>query len=269
MLLLGAGPRALLLQIAHPAVAEGVDRFSGFRDDPWARLSATIESYLRIVYGPSGAAVAEVARLGRLHGPIRGEIRDPWARARGFTAYRATDPELALWVHATLVDSTIVAYDAWIEPLSRSARARYYAETVPLGLAFGIPRTLLPADLDAFEAYLAAMLGPDGPVMPTPTARDLADTILHPPLGTIHPLARPIRPLLDAIPPILYDWTLWPAVELLPAPIREGYGIADSPLRRAVATWLVTGWRAWRPLLPAWFRQMPQALAADRRLAGQ
>ena len=33
-------------------------------------------------------------------------------------------------------------------------------------------------------------------------------------------------------------------------------------------SWLVAGWRAWRPLLPATFRQMPKALAADRRVGG-
>ena len=39
MLLLGAGPRALLLQIAHPAVAAGVNDHSDFRADPWRRLA--------------------------------------------------------------------------------------------------------------------------------------------------------------------------------------------------------------------------------------
>jgi uncharacterized protein (DUF2236 family) len=111
------------------------------------------------------------------------------------------------------------------------------------------------------------MIGPDGPVAPTPTARELARTILHPPLGTIHRRLRPVRPLLDAVPPALYDWTLWPAAGLLPEPIRTGYDIAWGPFQRAVAGWLVAGWRGWRPLLPAGFRQMPQALAADRREA--
>ena len=266
MLLLGAGPRALLLQVAHPAVAEGVDRFSGFRDDPWARLASTLRSYLRIVYGQAGAADAEVGRLSRLHAPIRGEVREPEARARGLTSYEATDPDLALWVHATLVDSTIAAYDAWIEPLERARRERYYAETIPLGLAFGIGAGRLPPDLAAFEAYVAWMIGPEGPVSPTPTARDLSRTILHPPLGTLHPALRPIRPLLDAVPPALYDWTMWPAVGLVPPRIRQGYGIGFGPLERAVASWLVAGWRVWRPLLPAAFRQMPQARLADRLL---
>jgi uncharacterized protein (DUF2236 family) len=265
MLLLGAGPRALLLQVAHPAVAEGVDRFSGFREDPWARLAATIRSYLRIVYGTSETAAGEVARLRRLHGPIRGDVRDSQARARGLARFAATDPDLALWVHATLVDSTIVAYDRWIEPLGRERRERYYAETVPLGLAFGIPPDRLPGDLATFDAYVAGMIAADGPVAPTPTARELARTILHPPLGTIHRALASARPVLDRVPPSLYDWTLWPAVGLLPDRVREGYGITFGPRERVVAAWLLAGWRAWRPLLPPGFRQMPQAIAADRR----
>src|SRR5260221_10130799 len=110
MLLLGAGPRALLLQIAHPAVAAGVDEHSDFRADPWRRLAATLRSYLTIVYGTTGIARAEIRRLNAMHRGISGP------------GYSARDPALALWVHATLIDSTIVANDAWIEPLSRERR---------------------------------------------------------------------------------------------------------------------------------------------------
>jgi uncharacterized protein (DUF2236 family) len=51
MLLLGAGPRALLLQIAHPSVAAGVAEHSNFREDPWRRLDGTLRSFLTIIYG--------------------------------------------------------------------------------------------------------------------------------------------------------------------------------------------------------------------------
>ena len=146
MLLLGAGPRALLLQLAHPAVAAGVAEHSDFRTDPWRRLHATLRSYLTIVYGTTAAARAEIRRLNALHRGIIGP------------GYSARDPELALWVHATLIDSTIVANDAWIEPLSRARRAAFYLETRPIGRAFGVPDDLLPADLEAFEAYVATML---------------------------------------------------------------------------------------------------------------
>ncbi len=249
MLLLGAGPRALLLQLAHPLVAAGVDEHSDFRADPWRRLQGTLRSYLTIVYGTATAARAEIRRLNGLHRSIAG------------AGYTARDPDLSLWVHATLVDTTMAAYDAWLEPLSRDQRARYYAETLPIGRAFGVPADLLPPDLDAFEAYVASMLGPDGPIRVSPVARDLAHAVLHPPLG-------PVVPALAAVPARLYAWTLWPSIGLLPASVRADYGFSWGLFERAVSGWLVAGWRAWRPLLPVAFRQMPQALAADRRIAG-
>ena len=66
-LLLGAGPRALLMQIAHPLIAEGVDQHSDFRADPWRRLRGTLRSYLAIVYGSTATARAEIRRLNALH----------------------------------------------------------------------------------------------------------------------------------------------------------------------------------------------------------
>jgi uncharacterized protein (DUF2236 family) len=48
--------------------------------------------------------------------------------------------------------------------------------------------------------------------------------------------------------------------------VRDDYGLPWGSRERLVSAWLVAGWKAWRPLLPAGFRQMPSALAADRRL---
>jgi uncharacterized protein (DUF2236 family) len=247
MLLLGAGPRALLLQLAHPAVAAGVNDHSDFRADPWRRLAGTLRSYLTIVYGSTAAARAEIRRLNALHRDITGP------------GYAARDPVLSLWVHATLVDSTIAVADAWLEPLSRDRRAAYYLETRPVGRAFGVPEGLLPADIDAFEAYVASMLDVGGDIQVSAVARELAWTVLHPPLA-------PLAPWLRGVPSALYAWTLWPSVGLLPDSVRDAYELPWGPRERLVSAWLVASWRAWRPLLPASFRQMPKALAADRRI---
>ena len=262
-LLLGAGPRALLLQLAHPLVAAGVDAHSDFRADPWARLAGTLRSYLRIVYGTTTAARAEIGRLNRLHRGVTGP------------GYDARDPALLLWVHATLVDSTIATVDAWLAPLPRDRRARFYAETLAVGRLFGIPGDVLPLDIDAFDAYMAAMTAPGGPVHPTPVARELASVILHPPLAPavdrgpvgerLGRLAGPLGGLLGGLPPITATWLLLPALGLLPDGVRREYGLAWSARERAVAAWLVAGWRGWRPLVPARLRWFPQALAADAR----
>jgi uncharacterized protein (DUF2236 family) len=249
MLLLGAGPRALLLQLAHPSVAAGVAEHSDFRTDPWARLAGTLRSYLTIIYGTTRTARAEIRRLNALHREINGP------------GYAARDPDLSLWVHATLVESTIAVADAWLEPMPRERRAAYYLATRPVGRAFGVPDGLLPADVDAFEAYVAMMLGPSGPVHPTPMARELAQVVLRPPLA-------PLASWLGVVPVETYAWTLWPSVGLLPATVREEYRLPWGPRERLVSAWLVAGWRAWRPFLPVSFRQMPKALAADRRMRG-
>jgi uncharacterized protein (DUF2236 family) len=275
-LLLGAGPRALLLQIAHPLVAEGVDQHSDFRADPWARLAGTLRSYLRIVYGTTAQARGEIRRLNGLHRSIAGPVRDPAAAARFGEAYEARDPALSLWVHATLVDSTLTTVDAWLEPLTRERRARFYAETPPVGRLFGVPEGVLPADIDAFDAYVASMLAPGGPVHPTPVARDLADVVLHPPLGPavgrgpiaarLGGVAGPLAGALDRLPRGSASWLLVPSLGLLPARVREGYGFRWGPAEEALNAWLVTAWRAWRPAFPPSIRWFPQALAAESRM---
>ncbi len=257
MLLLGAGPRALLLQIAHPAVAAGVADHSDFRADPWRRLAATLRSYLTIVYGTTPSARGEIRRLNAFHRGIVGP------------GYTARDPELSLWVHATLVESTIAVYEAWLAPLTARQRATYYAETRPIGRAFGVPGALLPADLAAFEAYVAAMLAPGGPVRVSPVARELADAVLRPPLAPLaplFPLESAARTVLGHVPAAAHAWISWPSVGLLPASVREDYGLRWGTRERLVSAWLVAGWRAWRPLMPEALRQMPKALAADRRM---
>ncbi|MDQ2966001.1 MAG: DUF2236 domain-containing protein [Chloroflexota bacterium] len=260
MLLLGAGPRSLLMQVAHPLVAEGVDQHSAFRTDPWIRLQGTLRSYLQIVYGTTAAARAEIRRLNALHRGIGGPVRDAAARRAHGERYSARDPELALWVHATLVDSTIESYHAWLEPYPRDARARFYTETRPIGRAFGIPDRLLPPDIDAFDEYMARMLAPSGPIHVSPTAREIGRAVLNPPLG-------PVIPALGWLPSPAYAWTLWPAVGLLPPRLREEFGLRWGPLERAVAAWLVAGWRGWRPLVPPSLRWVYQARAADRRVS--
>ena len=246
MLILGIGPRALLLQLADPAVAAGVDEHSDFREDPWRRLDGTLRSYERIIYGSTSAARGEIRRLNALHRGIRG------------AGYSARDPVLSLWVHATLIDSTIVGNDAWLGPVSRQRAARFYEETLPIARAFGVPDRLLPPNIDAFDSYVAERLAPGGGVRVSDTARELAVTILNPPLPGV--LAR--LPL----DPRAYGWTLWPAVGLLPPTIREQYRLHWGRRERLVSDWLVAGWRLWNPLLPRSFRQMPQARAADRRI---
>ena len=259
MLLLGAGPRALLLQIAHPSVAAGVDEHSDFRSDPWARLLATIRSYLRIVYGTTGAARSEIRRL---NGDASGDPRIDLQRARSRAV--AVGPRDARGFD-----------DRRLRRLGRAAAARSNEPRSTTRLdrspaRSACPRPLLPPDLAAFERYLERMLAPDGPVQVSDTARELGRAVLRPPLAPLAtwlPGGSTVRPWLARVPASTYAWTLWPAVGLLPERIRDAYEIDWGVRERLVSSWLVAGWRAWRPVLPDGFRQMPAARAADRRVA--
>ena len=106
-------------------------------------------------------------------------------RPRHGAAYRALDPALSLWVHATLIDAILRVTDRWQGPLPPDVRARFYAETRPVGRLFGVPDDLLPRDVEAFDAYVAGMLAPGGPIHPTRRAREIAPSILHPPLDGV------------------------------------------------------------------------------------
>src|SRR3954453_10695156 len=109
--LLGAGPAALLLQIAHPLVAEGVSHHSDFHGDPFGRLRRTVNTPMDLVFGDGPTADRAVKRLNGVHAAVRGDVTTTEAAdATAVVSYRAMDPELLLWVQATLIVTSIAGY---------------------------------------------------------------------------------------------------------------------------------------------------------------
>ena len=250
--LLGAGPTALLLQLAHPLVAEGVAAHSGFEADPAGRLRRTLRTTLALVFGDGPAAEAAVRRLNGVHATVRGKSADPDARALA-ERYRALDPALLLWVQATLIWTSVQAYERWVEPLTTEDREAFWGEARLVGTRLGIPPADSPADWPAFEAYMRRMLGPAGPIRVTATGRRLGHVVVRSPL-----------PFLPG--PVAALMTL-PAVALLPASVRDGYGLTWGPGRARVARALDRAVRLWVHVVPPAWRAMPQARAADGRAA--
>lgn len=248
--LLGAGPAALLLQVAHPLVAEGVAHHSSFEADPFRRLQGTIRTTMNLVFGDGQAAERAVKRLNSVHAGVRGETVDDQARDVA-ASYRALDPELLLWVQATLIVTSVEAYQRWIGPLSAAERDQFWQEARAVGVRLGIPLSLSPADWPALEAYWARMLADDGPIHVTPTARRLARLIVRPPL-----------PL---VPGPLVDLLALPGLALLPPRLRAEFGIAWDGRRQALAGAVGKAVWAWVRMVPADWRAMPQARAAARR----
>jgi uncharacterized protein (DUF2236 family) len=242
-LLLGGG-RALILQVAHPKIAAGVGEFSNYRGDPWRRLYRTLDTTLTIVFGDPDESRAASERLRNAHERVTG--RDD----RG-EPYRALDPELLLWVQATLIDTSLTIYERYVAPLTSAERERYYEEMKVVGEAYAIPRETMPADYRAFRRYYSGMLA--GDLRVTDTARDVADAVLRPDLPRV----------------------AWPAVELLrlvtvgtlPPRLRDELGLEWGGGRERLLAGSQLAIRRLLPVLPALLHRFPQARTGRLRAA--
>jgi uncharacterized protein (DUF2236 family) len=201
VLLLGGG-RALLMQLAHPKVAAGVDDHSDFRRHPIRRLRRTVRMTMAIVFGDMKTAEAAAQAVNRVHGRVRGE------------GYHALDADLLMWVYATLVDSALVTYEKFVQPLRQDERDDFYQESKLLGELLLIPRSKFPESLRDFEAYVAGMID-GGPVHVTERARTLGRLVL--------------RPQLRLVPgPAMIPFEIVTA-GMLPPILREQYGLPWGP----------------------------------------
>ena len=110
-----AGPRALLMQAAHPLAVSGLLAHSSALDEPYERLARTAEVMSTITFGTRADADRVTRGVRAMHGRVSGSLKRPAGRYPAGTPYRASDPELLLWVLYTLVDSALVVYGKYVE----------------------------------------------------------------------------------------------------------------------------------------------------------
>jgi uncharacterized protein (DUF2236 family) len=246
--LLAGGGRALLLQVAHPSVAAGVVQHSDYDVDPWGRLYRTLDLATRITFGTTAAAEQAAAQLRRAHGPVRGRRPDG-------ERYRALDPDLLLWVWATLVDSAVLVYTRYVELLSPHDLAAYYEEQQRFALMCGVPEGHWPPTWQRFTTWFDEFVEDQCTV--TGDARRIAATVLDPRLPiALKPAARPAIELLNLA-----------TVGLTPPVLRERYGLDWGPRREWMLGASTAAVRRLLPLLPSLLRDFPPAHAAHRRAA--
>jgi len=247
-----SGPRALLMQAAHPLAVSGLLAHSSAMDEPYDRLARTAEVMSTIGFGTREEADRVTAHVREMHTRVRGRIREPVGRFPAGTPYAADQPDLLLWVLFTLVDSGIVVYRKYVGEMSRSAEAAYWNDYKVIGELFGLRRSDMPDDLEDLDAYRREMLEGDT-LLVTDWARSRArQIVLEPPVPWI------ARPLLETANFI--------TIALLPETIRAQYGFASLPpvaVRRA----LVAGGaeyvkRVVIPFVPERLRYVPAARAA-------
>ncbi len=243
-----SGPRALLLELAHPLVAAGVAEHSDFRHRPLHRLFSTVGVMTAINFEPGGRARAAVAHTRICHGRVRGYLKEDVGPYLAGTPYRADDPLLQLWVLATLIDSVLVFYQFLVRPLTADEQRAYYVGGQQLARAFGIPTELMPPEYEDFQTYVDAMIHSDALTV-GPAARAIVDALItSPALGPAIRLSSFI------------------SIGLTPPRLREAFGFHWTGADERRLQWLGRAARRLRPWAPAPLVVHPQALLAEWRL---
>jgi uncharacterized protein (DUF2236 family) len=234
--------RAILLQLAHPAVAVGVHDHSSFRGSflsSFQRMRSTIGAMLSLTFGDTEQMITAAAAINTIHDRVRGRVREGVGEA-----YSAHDPELQRWVHATLLESIPLTYELLVGPLTRVERDRYCSEAAIMEPLLGMQPGWLPRDSAQLDTYMREMLA-GGSIVVTDTSRALARAVLYPP----------------------HWYGAWPAYRVmqllaigsLPPSIRRAYAFEwDERDVRAFARWMAL-LRTSLQLLPPLAREWPIA----------
>jgi uncharacterized protein (DUF2236 family) len=249
IVLLGWG-RAILLQLAHPLIAAGVFDHSGFRASPLAaagRLRHTVRAMLGLTFGTEVERAETLDGIRAIHRRVNGRLAETVGPWQAGTPYSAEDPALVLWVHATLVESVLLAYETLVAPVSEAERDAYCEEAAWVAIALRALPEAVPRDWAAMQRYVAEVHA-SGALAIGSQAHELASAVLSP-AGT--------WPLAPA------TWTNGLVTAgLLPPVIRAQYGLPWTPSRERAFATIVRALRLARRGLPRMAALWPQARAA-------
>jgi uncharacterized protein (DUF2236 family) len=237
------GGRALLLQVLHPLVAAGVEQHSNFAQDPFRRGFRTADVMLKLAFGDESVSARQTELLRRLHEKVQGTSDDG-------VPYRAMNPDLLLWVWATLVDVSVLMYERGVRRLTAREREHYYQEQKLVAYACGVPEGGCPATYADLVAYMQRAIASDLRV--TQTARLVAYAGRHP------PLPRPLGAVAGAV------GTLFSA-GLLPEQFREELGYTWSPRKERVLRALLFVSRVLAKVVPRAVRHLPNRYLVHRK----
>jgi uncharacterized protein (DUF2236 family) len=207
-LFLAAG-RATLLQLAHPWVAAAIAEHSATLHDPIGRFHQTFRVMFTVSFGSVEQAIAAARHLHARHQNIHGTLPETAGAFAEGSRYEANEVHALLWVYATLIDSTIRAYDLILPAPTSEERERYYHESRISASLLGIPPDAWPENWRHFEQYMESMYLSDTLAV-SPVARDLARQILS---GAGSWLRIP-------------SWYRALTAHLLPPRLREEFGLA-------------------------------------------
>ncbi|WP_182347936.1 oxygenase MpaB family protein [Tomitella gaofuii] len=137
---LGAGA-AILLQLAMPGVGHGVADHSDVLHRPLSRLRTTMSYIYAVALGTDDERREIVRMVNKAHVPVRSET------------YNAFDPELQLWVAATLYHGGVDLHRRFRGPLGPVSAERVYRESMAYGTALQVRAEMWPDTVAGFDRY--------------------------------------------------------------------------------------------------------------------
>lgn len=247
VLLLG-GARALLLQVAHPLVAEAVYDHSYVFQKPIKRLLRTLDLTLRMVFGTTQEVMDAARAINQTHHPVTGVLSEAIGICPQGTPYDAHDPELKLWVYATLVEGAVSTYERLVGALTDAEKQSYFEDSCAFVALLGVKPAHLPASYDDLCIYMEDMIA-GGRVVVSRKAREIAPVVM----AETYPVLKPLT-----LPPARIT------VGLLPPAIREQYGYTFSRFEAKALDTFCAWTQRTVPFLPVQVRYVAQYRRAKR-----
>lgn len=241
------GMRALLMQAAHPMIAAATDQTRLYQDSPWERHERTLRLTFTLVFGTRREAALAARQINAAHRSVRG--LDPVSGL----PYAARDPDLLLWVHATLVTSFLLFERLTMGSLDPAARQRFHEESALIARLVGLPSSHIPAEVTELEAYIEQTAG-SGLLRRTDSSRLLVAFF---------------RRRVPGIAGVKLRAAAFLAFHTLPPPLRELYGVDHRPIAQRQLEVLCGAIRLGRRAMPRRVRLIGPAIAADARMRGE
>lgn len=250
--LLGGAGAAILLQLADPRVGRGVAEHSNFASQPLPRLWATLDYVYAVALGDPRLRAAQVAHVTRAHDRVNGPA------SAEHPAYDAHDDDARVWVAMTLAWAGTRAWEAALGPLPAATQDEVVRGYGGLASSLGVPPGQWFASRAEFDAAFNSRVRR---LRVSDQARAVA------------------RELLAAKAAPLWLRAAMPAARLataalLPAPVRQDFGLSYGPGRDRIWRGALAGVNAVYPRLPvavrqapAWWRISAQGKALSRRQA--
>lgn len=146
-----AGTAAAILQMLLPPVMDVIDQASSFYKNPTLRGQLTGEYYLTVQFGDTVLADNAGASLWKIH--TMKHATDPLTQQ----TVHATDPDLLLWVHNTVVWCTLRAFDRYGPKLSPADQDRYIVEQHTTARLTQVDVSRVPNTYPELNSYVESM----------------------------------------------------------------------------------------------------------------